>query len=392
MNIIDILIVLFFISALVRGVELGAIRQLCSTAGLFAGFFLGFFVQSKLIHFADDASSKALLTLVVILTCVGVLASIGEYLGVRLKNLLHERPGRVITKLDYGLGSVLAGATLVAAIWLAGSIFANAPFPGVQKQVKNSVIIMQLNKTLPSAPAVVTRLSHLIDPNTFPNVFTGLEPKIDTNRPLPSIGELDAGVQKARVSTVKVQGESCSTGSSGSGFVVDKDLIVTNAHVVAGVAKPFVIDAAGRHPAQVVLFDPQLDIAVLRAGGLAGPPLRLLEGIVANNTSAAILGYPGGGDFVAGPAVVMESFKAIGQDIYNRGKTTREVYSVKGTIRPGNSGGPLINKEGDVIGVVFAQSTTYDEVGYALIADSVGAKIGEAKTRINSVSTGDCTQ
>jgi S1-C subfamily serine protease len=104
------------------------------------------------------------------------------------------------------------------------------------------------------------------------------------------------------------------------------------------------------------------------------------------------LGYPGGGDFTAGPAVVIESFKATGQDIYNQGKTTREVYSIKGSVQPGNSGGPLVNKEGDVIGVIFAESTTYDDVGYALTADSVIARLNTAKNRNTIVTTGGCTQ
>jgi S1-C subfamily serine protease len=392
MSPVDIFIILFLISALVRGVEQGAVRQIVSTISLLIGLFTGILIQSRLLQLADSANAKALLAFTVIVACVGVCAAVGTYIGARFKKRLQEHHIRAIDTLDRSLGSLLAGATLLIVVWLGAAIFTNAPLPAVQKEIKSSVVIAQLNKTMPAAPSVVTRISHLIDPNTFPTVFTDLEPRIDTTRPLPSIGELDTAVQLARASTVKVQGQGCSNGSSGSGFVVDANLVITNAHVVAGVAKPFIIDSNGRHAAEVMLFNPELDIAVLRTDNLAGKPLILTADITPNSTSGAILGYPGGGDFNAGPALVVESFRAIGQDIYNHGKTTRQVYSVKGTVRPGNSGGPLVDKTGAVIGVIFAESTTYDNVGYALTADSVLAELNTAKNRNTPATTGGCAQ
>jgi S1-C subfamily serine protease len=392
MNLLDVLITLFFISSLVRGTELGVLRQLLSTGGLFAGLFLGVLIQSKVIHLAHSPGSKALLALMVIIGCIGLLSSLGEYAGVWVKKRLENIPLRSLNTADRALGALMGGATLLLAIWLGATIFSNTPAGGLQKQIKNSVIIAQLNKTLPSAPSVVTRIGHLIDPNGFPNVFTGLEPTIDTNKPLPSIGELDGAVQKARASTVKIEGASCGGISNGSGFVADTDLVITNAHVVAGVTRPYVLDADGRHLAQVVLFDPELDIAVLHTSGLAGQPLQLHEGLVNNGTPAAILGYPGGGDFTANPAVIVEVFKAVGRDIYDQGETTREVYSLKGSVRPGNSGGPLVNKNGEVIGVIFAESATYDDVGYALTTDRVITALNNAKEHPVSADTGACRQ
>lgn len=392
MNIIDIFILLFFISALVRGVELGVVRQVSSTAGLFAGLFLGVYVQGKLISLATTVEAKALLALLVILGAVALCMSLSETVGAMLKQRIEHARLRGINHADRIFGSCVAGVTLLLAVWLGAAIFSNTPVGGLEKQLKSSMIIAELNKNLPPAPELVTRLSHLIDPNGFPNVFTGLEPNINTDRPLPSIGELDMAVQTARASTVRIEGEGCGGRSQGSGFVADTDLVITNAHVVAGVKRPHIRDGNGRHPAQVLGFNPDLDIAILRADHLAGKPLKLDSGIVSSGTASAVLGYPGGGDFTPQPASVIESFKAVGHDIYNRGETIREVYSIKSTVRPGNSGGPLVDREGEVIGVIFAESTTYDDVGYALTMNKVIDNLTAAKTRNQVVTTGSCAQ
>lgn len=393
MNIIDIVIILFFITALVRGVELGLIRQLCSTIGLFIGLFLGAFIQGKLIHLANAPSTKALLALVIIVTCVAVFSSVGEYIGVAIRRRIERaRRAKFLDKADRATGSVVAGISVLLVVWLAAAIFSSAPLQGLQKQFQTSVIIAQLNKSLPAAPDVVSRLGHLIDPNSFPDVFTGLEPRIDTNAPLPSIGELDNAVQQTRPSVTKIEGGGCGGISQGSGFVAAENLVITNAHVVAGVKNPSVIDGEGRHRAEVIWFDPDLDMAVLRTTGLGGDPLPLKPDAALNGTAGVVLGYPGGGDFTAHPATILDSFKAIGRNIYNQGKTEREIYSVKSDIEPGNSGGPIVNKEGEVIGLVFAESTSYEDVGYALTMRAVIDGLNEAKLATSAVSTGTCAQ
>lgn len=392
MNIVDILILLFFISALVRGIELGLVRQICATAGLIGGLFAGAFIQGKIIHFAHTPSSKALLALCTILTAIAIFASAGEYIGARLKSKLQRFNSAWLNTVDRGAGSIVAGATLLLAVWLGASIFNSIPAPQLQKQIRNSVIIAQLNRSLPPAPDVVSRLGHLIDPNGFPNVFTGLEPQIDTSKPLPSIGELDAAVQETRISVVKIEGKGCGGISNGSGFVAGKDLVITNAHVVAGVENPSVLDGTGRHRAQVIWFDPDLDVAILRTTGLAGAPLNIVSDTVPNGTAAAVLGFPGGGEFTAHPAVTIDSFTAVGRNIYNQNETRREVYSIKADIVPGNSGGPLIDRDGNVIGLIFAESTTYPDVGYALTMSQVTDSFNLARDRSQTVTTGSCTQ
>jgi S1-C subfamily serine protease len=392
MNIVDIVIILFLITALIRGTEIGLVRQLCSTIALVGGLFLSAFIQGKYIYLAQTPTSKALFVLTVVLVVIGIFSSVGDYLGSLLKVRLENTRWRALNTLDKATGSVIAATTLLLVVWLGAAIFTNTPSLGLQRQIKGSFIVSTLDKALPAAPNVIAKLGHLINPNGFPNVFTGLEPNVNTNKPLPSIGDLDSAVQATRASVVKVMGEGCGGISEGSGFVAADGVVITNAHVVAGVAQPYIVDGAGKHRAQVVSFDKDLDLAVLRATNLAGAPLTMSSALEPNGTAGAIEGYPGGGDFTAKPGLVLESFNAQGRDIYNQGSTLREVYSVKGEVIPGNSGGPLVDKDGKVIGVIFAKSTAYDSVGYALTMQQVVAEFNQVKSNTASVGTGACAE
>ncbi len=389
MNWLDLFIVLFLVAALIRGTEVGFVRQFFSTLGFFAGLFLGAWINNLLAHVVNTPNSRALLTLFLVLGFALSLMVIGEYVGLLIKFKLHE--AKRFNRLDKVFGAVLAFVTLCAAVWLSAALFRNIPDSGWKYQLRTSRIVTLLDNNLPSAPGVLTTLGHLIDPNTFPQVFTGLEPRIQTDAPLPDMGVLNAAVQEVRPSVVKIEGESCGDIVEGSGFVAGDDAIVTNAHVVAGVKAPFILDQNGRHGAKTVLFDPELDIAILRAHNLSGGPLRLDGETVANNTPTAALGYPSGAGFTAEPGVVLDTFKAEGRNIYNHGSTLRDVYSVKTQIHQGNSGGPLINKDGEVIGVIFAKSINYKDVGYALTMQQVIRQINNARGQNQTVDTGTCT-
>jgi S1-C subfamily serine protease len=172
--------------------------------------------------------------------------------------------------------------------------------------------------------------------------------------------------------------------------VVAPGIVVTNAHVVAGIKHPVVIDQSGRHATVTILYDPRLDVAVLRVPGLADPSLRLDSSLVARGTQAVWLGYPGGGPFTYGPAGVMAAFDATGLDIYGNAQVTREIYELDAIIRPGNSGGPLVLPDGEVVGVVFARSTTNSNVGYALSSPAVLSEVQKAETSGSPTSDGAC--
>ncbi len=388
MNWLDLIIVIVLVVALVRGAQSGFVQQFFSATGLIVGIFLGAWAQAHLIALVDSVLSRAILALVVFLGSVLVFTSLGEYAGARLKykfaNLKFiERPDRV-------LGTIIGAAMVLVGVWLAAAIFGNTPAQPIRDQIRTSRVVSILNKTLPDAPSVISKIGRFINPNGFPQVFISQEPRLQADVPLPELGSLRPAVEQARASVVKITGKGCGGVVEGSGFVAASGTVITNAHVVAGVDEPSVLDAGGLHRASVVWFDPRLDIAVLRADGLAGGPLQLRGDLVERGTDGVVLGYPEGQGFTASPAIILERLNATGRDIYNQSSTERSVYSVKGDIRHGNSGGPLIAADGSVIGVVFAESVTYHDVGYVLTMDQVIAALNASSSSNRLVDTGAC--
>lgn len=386
---VDIIIILFLISALLRGREIGLARQAFSTVGFFGGLFLGAWLEPHFVVLAHTALSRSLITLVTTLGCGLLLLSVGEYIGLALKHkLLRLR----LNRLDVALGAVAGGLTLLLTVWLVAPVLESLPFTGLQQAVRSSLIVSGLSTSLPPAPNVIADLGHVIYPNGFPQVFTGLEPTPPANVKLPDLGSMNAAVQKDRTSVVKIEGQGCGGVVEGSGFVVSSDLVATNAHVIAGVSNPVVLDGNGGHAATPIWFDPNLDLAVLRVNNLAGKPLPLDTNRASQGTPGVVLGYPGDGNLSAQPASVLNEFTATGRNIYNQGDTNRDVYEVKATIRPGNSGGPLIERSGSVIGVVFAESSTYNQIGYALAMQQVASELHQAEASNTPVGTGACAE
>ena len=387
MNLIDVLIILFLISSLFRGKEVGFVRQLFSTVGFFGGLWIGALLEPHTVQWAHSPVSRSLVTLLTTLGCAILLLTAGEYLGIILKRKVSRWH---LNNADNVLGAVLAFASVLAAVWLSASILISAPFPSIQSELRGSKVIGLLDRTLPPAPNIIASLGHLIDPNGFPQVFSGSEPSPPSNVPLPSLGDMLAAVQKDRASVIKVEGQGCGGIVEGSGFVVGSDLVATNAHVIAGIQTPYVMDSNGTRAATPIWFDPNLDFAILRVKNLAGQPLFIDTAHVKQGTGGAILGYPGGGSFDAKVAAVLDEFTANGRNIYNQGNTDRDVYELKADVIPGNSGGPLVSQDGSVLGVVFAESTSYNHVGYALSSGQITGSINEAQAENHTVSTGSC--
>jgi S1-C subfamily serine protease len=387
--IFDLIIVLLLVSGLFRGREIGFVQQLFSTVGFFGGLVLGALLQPKTVDLVEGQANRSLITLVTTLGMAFLLLIIGEITGALLKRRLQM--GR-FNKLDNGFGSVLSVVSILIAVWLSAAVIKTLPYEGLQSQVRESKIATALSDRLPYAPDVIAGLGHLIDPNGFPQVFIGGEQDPPEKINLPSSSELAQAVERDRESVVKIVGRGCGGIVDGSGFVVGEDLVATNAHVVAGITRQYVTDANGTHTATAIWFDPDLDLAILRVSNLAGDPLPLSDKNVPDGTAAAVLGYPGGGGFVANPASVLDQFKAKGRDIYGRDATVRSIYEIAADVEPGNSGGPLVSADGTVVGVIFARSTTYNNVGYALTMQPVNDAISKASARGSTVSTGSCAR
>lgn len=387
---VDLLIILGCVFALYRGSQIGFLRQACSTAGFFVGMLVGaWWIEPHVVGLAHGADARAILTVTAVLGSALLFMTAGEYMGIRLKyGALPKR----LYKLDNGAGSVISAVSLLIGIWLLASILSTSSVTGLQAYVRDSRIIGQLDRLLPPAPTLMSKLGHLIDPNGFPDVFIGDEPVPRTPVNLPALGELASAVNSTRDSVVRIKGQGCGGIVSGSGFVVRSDLVATNAHVVAGIRHPVVQDGQGSHTASVIWFDPNLDFAILQVRGLDEHSLALVDLSVRRDTPGAVLGYPGGGDFSAKPAVVLDEIAAAGRNIYGTGHTVRDVYELHADVVPGNSGGPLVSKDGKVIGIIFAESTTYDHVGYALTTKHLDRTIDQAESADRTVGTGACAE
>ena len=233
----------------------------------------------------------------------------------------------------------------------------------------------------------------LLDRDGLPEVFGAIAPDRVRNVPPvdPKVAH-SAGVRRAEPGIVKITGiaSSCSRQLEGSGFSYAVDRVMTNAHVVAGIASPTVQTVDGRTlPAEVVLYDPRRDIAVLLVPNLDLTPLRF-GGPLSTGDSAVVAGYPENGGFTAGAARVRNQQNARGPDIYQSHQVTREIYALRAKVRPGNSGGPLLTTRGAVAGVVFAAAVDDSDTGYALTAKEVSGDAEKGATAVKEVSTQGC--
>ena len=231
----------------------------------------------------------------------------------------------------------------------------------------------------------------MVGTSFFPRYLEPFAPeRIVSVDPPPKGIARDPDVERAGESVLKIHGNNdCGRGVEGTGFLISADRLMTNAHVVAGVDDPDVIVDGDSVDADVVYYNSDLDVAVLRVSGILREPL-IFNRDAQPNDAGAILGYPQDGPFDVQPARIRDETKLRSPDIYGHGSVIREVFSLRGLIRPGNSGGPLVNSRGEVTGVIFAASLSDNDTGYALTAQAVRDAAAKGVTSNDEVSTGDC--
>lgn len=388
--VITILILLLSAIAIIRGWYIGSIRQLFSTLGLAIGLIIGILVSGFIVGAFHSSSLKVIMALLITLSSTMGFLIIAENLGYRVKGGIKIS---LVNEIDSAVGSIFALITIILSVWIISSIISFSSFANLNPNILNSPLVQLIDSNLPSVPSVITRLGTLIDPNSFPKVFVGLEPApINSSIKLPNIEGMNNAINMDKYSIVKVAGQGCGGIVEGTGFVVGNDLIATNAHVIAGVASPVIYDSNGAHSSQTISFNPDLDFAVLRVPNLSGKPLVFDSKVAANSSPALILGFPGDGSLSAKSAVVLDEFNAVGRNIYDKGNIKRSIYEIKSNVLPGNSGGPLIESNGQVIGVVFAQSINYKNIGYAITADQAVNEINQAISNPVPKNTSQCVK
>jgi S1-C subfamily serine protease len=389
LNLIDLAILALIALAVLGGARRGAALQLVTYAGLFAGLFLGAVLAPKVAGLAEDQTLQAVFALGTFLAIAGIGDAAGFVVGRRV--WAAARASR-FSPIDLGAGSFVAVVAVLTATWLFGLNLVSGPVPALSRQIQASAIVRGLDAALPPPPSLLTGVRNFLNRFGFPEIFQGLPPAPAGPVEGPTRGETARAAAGAQESTVKVLGPACGQIQEGSGFVAAAGLIVTNAHVVAGVDDPSIQPHGGETiSADTVLFDPDLDVAILRVAESPGPVLDLLGSDVDRGAKGAILGYPENGPLTIGSAAVLRPMNVKGPNIYGPEKEVRRrVYELQARIRPGNSGGPFVLVGGDVAGVVFSASTTDDNVGYALTSDAVAERVRQATGRTAEVDTGDC--
>jgi S1-C subfamily serine protease len=329
--------------------------------------------------------------MIALVTLTG-MAAIGDGIGWAIGRHVWVAARRSpLSPVDQAAGSVVAGAALLLTVWFLAFNLVQGPFPTVSREIRGSAVVRGLDTVLPRPPSLLAQVRGFLDRFGFPEVFAGLPPAPAGPVQEPSDAEAARAFAAADQSTFKIVGQACDRIQEGSGFLVEPNYIVTNAHVVAGVDSPEVQQQNGQtFQADTVLFDDDLDIAVLRIDADPATDLDLDQSSLQRGSSGAVVGYPRGGDLAGDKAAVRRSLVAIGKDIYGQDTVQREVYELQAQIVPGDSGGPFVTVDGRVAGVVFAASTTHAGVGYALTASEVNPRIQQALGRTQPVGTGPC--
>lgn len=392
MNPLDLIAVLLVVLAVLLGFRSGALPQVGGLLGAIAGGALAIAVLPALGEPLGtvDPAIRPFLVLVGLLLAVGIGESLGSAVGRAAARALGTG---VIGAADRVAGAFVGAAQALLIIWLAGGLLALGPVPRLAEAAQTSTAVRGLNAVLPPPTEVASELGGMLDASGLPEVFIGFDPLPRPEVELPEDATARAIAEVAAASTFRVVASTCGYESSGSGVVVTGDMIVTNAHVVAGSRRDGVqvVAADGdRHDATVVLFDPDLDVAVLRVEDLDAPALRFAASDPTRGDIGAALGYPGGGGLVIVPAAVAGAYAATGRDIYGEDTVQRDILELHARIDRGDSGGPFVLPDHTIGGLIFAEARTDDEVGYALAPTAVAARIAPARDRTAAVDTGAC--
>jgi S1-C subfamily serine protease len=387
---VDVVVLGLLVLYLVAGLRRGAVAGLLSLLGLVGGAALGLLVVPALAGGLEPGVRRSLLVLAGIVALAALGQLVGDLVGRRGRRSLPEGAARAVDSALGAAVSVVVVAVLLTVLLAAGR---GAPVPALSRAVAASAVAQTLDRLVPDAvTGAADGLARSVA-GDFPRAFAGFAPEIIVPVAPPDPAEVGDVAARVGGSTVKVSGptDGCGTVQEGSGFVVAPGRVVTNAHVVAGVPEPVVQVLGQGLDATVVLFDPERDLAVLAVPDLSAAPLPRGADLGPGD-SAAVLGYPLDEPYTSSPARVRQVLDAAGEDIYGDPGVTREVYSLYATVRQGNSGGPVVDPQGRLVGVVFAASLDDPSTGYALTLAESAPVLDQAAGLSSRVSTGPCSR
>jgi S1-C subfamily serine protease len=388
-NLFDVGAVVLLVVAVVLGYRSGALPQIGGLVGAVGGgavAILALPVAEGILGGFDPA-----LRAIGVVAWLLLMVAFGEAAGSAMGRMAAFQLGHgLIGSVDRVAGAFVGAGQAILIIWLAGGLLAAGPLPRLSQQALSSASVRAIARFLPPPTQIAVGLGRLLDASGLPDVFIGLEPV-----PAPPVDRpTDPGAQAiargAERSTVKVSAQTCGAISTGTGFAIARDYVVTNAHVVAGGRTVRVALGGAAHDASTVLFDPDLDVALLWVPNLGAAPLDFAGQDPGRGETAAAIGFPGGGAMAVIPAAVAARYDAQGYDIYGQKRVARTILELRAAIQRGDSGGPLVLVDGTIGGIVFAESRSEEDVGYALAPTPVVRRVDPAIGNRSPVSTGAC--
>ncbi len=383
-NIIDAAICVIALIAAIVSTRRGTIKQIGGLIGIVGGIFTAAYVYSHLAFLTENSTLKAVILIALLCAVTYLFHDIISILAGKIQNLPFLK--KFVRSIPERIGSIcVTSLNSIIAVWLFASLV-GALLPGnVQALVAQSAILNKVSETA-KPPEFIAKVGQLLQPFTAPDIFAESEPTLNTSIEAHP-GSLDNATARAQSSVVKINTWGCGSLGSGSGFIVSKNTVLTNAHVVAGADRASIQDQTGNtFVARAVWFDPLLDIALLAIETpFSTPALEVTTEHLNPGTPGRVMGFPGGGAFAISDATILGSIDAEGYDIYQKQKTIRKLYAIRSDIVPGNSGGPLIDGGGKVAGVIIGHSTTQNRTGYAITGDQV---MGALKTHDPNATVG----
>ena len=389
MNLLDLIIVILLVTSVGGGWRLGLLAGATSWVLLIQSLVVTTLVLPPIATtFGGEDPGLRLLVAALLFIGAGFAGQrVGIVLGSHFRRAMlpEEGPSR---RWDKIAGAAAAPVAVVMGLWLLVLPPLGEVAGSLSELTRHSALARAIDAAFPEAPETSQALRRLAGPAGQPHVFDGLIPSLDTGPPPEDAGLALPVVARVSASTVKVEGVACRYERDGSGFTVAPDLVVTNAHVVAGQQRTTVVRPDGRRlRAQVAVFDPARDLALLQVPGLGQAPLPLGTGKV--GSTGAVFGHPDGQNpLEISPAAIRQQVNALGRDLYDLALTRRTVYVLAAELVPGDSGAALVNAEGEVVGVAFAISPDDDGTAYALAVSELRTVL-EADRDVPA-STGPC--
>ncbi|MFC0503909.1 MarP family serine protease [Micromonospora costi] len=392
MSAVDLVLLLLMLVFAISGYRQGFVIGALSFTGFFLGALVGLQVGPLLARQFVDSGTRVLISLVAVFGLAVAAQALSGWLGSSLRAAIT---GQVFRKIDDVGGAFVSLFAVLLVAWLVAVPLGSSSLPWLAASVRNSALLTVVDRVLPDqAQRFSTALRDTVDTNGFPDVFGDLAPTRarQVDPPDPALAGSQVVVNGKR-SVVKVLGSapSCSRRIEGSGFVYADDRVMTNAHVVAGTRSVAVELDGDRYDGEVVVYDPDRDLAVLYVPGLPGPSMRFAAGNAGTGSDAIVLGFPLDGPYNAQSARVRDVDRITGPDIYSSRDVTREIYTIRALVRSGNSGGPLVSSNGLVLGVIFAAAADDPNTGFAVTAAEARPVALAGAERTRATGTGECT-